>query len=122
MKEAQTGTLRKLSNLKHRKVTRVNLNFGGHKNELYCAGGERRFIHNMVIQSKLFSTSCFWFSTLVSKQSNLKSIYRALENINVTELKTVPMGQGNKTSRFVAWTFLNKEQRSKWINTRWNKK
>jgi 23S rRNA (adenine1618-N6)-methyltransferase len=30
------------------------------------------------------------------------------------------MGQGNKTSRIIAWTFLTIEQQRKWVNERWN--
>jgi 23S rRNA (adenine1618-N6)-methyltransferase len=51
---------------------------------------------------------------LVSKQSNLKSIYKSLEKANAIEVVTTPMGQGNKTSRMVAWTFLTKEEQQDW--------
>lgn len=117
--EAQSGTLRKLSNLNQKKITKPVLNFGGQNNELWCEGGEERFVREMIRESKKFSTSCFWFSTLISKQSNLKSAYKALEKAEAVEVKTIPMGQGNKTSRIVAWTFLAKEQQNKWRNTRW---
>jgi 23S rRNA (adenine1618-N6)-methyltransferase len=30
------------------------------------------------------------------------------------------MGQGNKTSRIIAWTFLSPDQQRQWVNTRWN--
>jgi len=30
------------------------------------------------------------------------------------------MGQGTKTSRIVAWTFLKPDQQNSWLNTRWN--
>ena len=119
LEEAQSGTLRKLSNLNQKKVTKAVLNFGGQNNELWCEGGEERFVREMIRESKKFSTSCFWFSTLISKQSNLKSAYKALEKAEAIEVKTIPMGQGNKTSRIVAWTFLTKEQQNKWKNTRW---
>ena len=119
LEEAQSGTLRKLSNLNKKKVTKAVLNFGGQNNELWCEGGEERFVREMIRESKKFSTSCFWFSTLISKQSNLKSAYKALEKAEAIEVKTIPMGQGNKTSRIVAWTFLSKEQQNKWKNTRW---
>ena len=69
-----------------------------------------------------FSTSCFWFTTLVSKQSNLKSIYAALKNAEAVDVKTIEMGQGNKTSRIVAWTFLTSEQQKEWKNTKWKEK
>jgi len=42
-------------------------------------------------------------------------------NLREKEVKTIPMGQGNKTSRIVAWTFLSKEQQKEWRNKRWNK-
>lgn len=117
--EAQSGTIRKLSNLNHKKITKPILNFGGKNNELWCEGGEERFVREMIRESKKFATSCFWFSTLISKQSNLKSAYKVLEKAEAVEVKTIPMGQGNKTSRIVAWTFLDKEQQNKWRNTRW---
>lgn len=120
LEESQSATLRKLSNLKHKKTTHLRLNFGGQNNELWCEGGEEKFVRGMVHQSKKFSTSCFWFSTLLSKQSNLRSVYSTLENAKAAEVKTIPMGQGNKTSRIIAWTFLTEEQQQFWINTKWN--
>jgi 23S rRNA (adenine1618-N6)-methyltransferase len=74
----------------------------------------------MIRQSRQFKNSCFCFSTLISKQSNLESVYEALEKAEVTEIATLQMGQGNKTSRIVVWSFLTKEQQKEWKNTRWN--
>jgi len=118
--ESQAGTLRKLSNLKNKKIKTPALNFGGKDGELWTEGGEKRFILNMIRQSKQFGKSCCWFSTLVSKQSNLKYIYRELDEIMAEEYKTIPMGQGNKTSRIVAWTFLSVAEEKKWMKDRWN--
>ncbi len=106
LEDAQHGTLRKLSNLKRKKITKPILNFGGQYNELWCEGGEERFVQNMILQSKEFATSCYWFSTLISKQSKLKGVYKTLKKVEASEVKTIPMGQGNKTSRIVAWTFF----------------
>jgi 23S rRNA (adenine1618-N6)-methyltransferase len=119
--EAQAGTLRKLSNLNGKRISKPNLNFGGRSNELWCEGGEQKFVEQMIAESKHFSTSCFWFSTLISKSSSLKSVYFALEKANALEIKTIPMSQGNKTSRIVAWTYLNKQQQQEWVKKRWNK-
>ncbi len=116
--EAQSGTKRKLSNLNHKEVCKVTLNFGGQNNELWCDGGENKFIKNMIKESGKFAKSCFWFSSLVSKQSNLKGIYDALDSMNATDVKTIPMGQGNKTSRIVAWTFLTTDEQKEWRDTR----
>ncbi len=118
--ESQAGTIRKLSNLKNKKITKPELNFGGKEGELWTEGGEKRFILNMIRQSKQFGKSCCWFSTLVSKQSNLKHIYKELDNIFAAEYKTIPMGQGNKSSRIVAWTFLSVKEEKQWINERWS--
>jgi len=118
--EAQSGTLRKLSNLNNEKITRPVMNFGGQGSELWCKGGEEKFIRDMIRQSRLFAASCYWFSTSVSKQSHLKSIYEALKKAEAVEVRTIPMGQGNKSGRIIAWTFLTSEQQEKWVNTRWS--
>ncbi len=118
---AQSVNLRKLSNLNKRQVTKQKLNFGGSNNELWCPGGEEKFVHQMILQSKQFSASCFWFSTLISKSSHLKNIYETLKMMGATEVKTIPMSQGNKISRIVAWTYLNKEEQANWVNARWKK-
>lgn len=119
--EAQSVTIHKLQNLKAKKTTKPVLNFSGQNRELWCEGGEVRFVRDMIIQSKQFSASCFWFSTSVSKQSHLNSVYEALRIAEAVDVKTIPMGQGNKTSRIVAWTFLKTEQQKEWVKTRWNK-
>ena len=118
-KEAKAANIRKLTNLKHEKVTESKLNFGGQNKELFYDGGEERFVRNMIRQSKKFASSCFLFSSLISKQSTLKSAYKILQETGALEIKTVPMGQGNKTSRLIAWTFLSKEEQNTWRNSRW---
>ncbi len=117
--EAQSGTVRKLQNLKHKKITKPILNFGGQNNELWCEGGEEKFVIDMITESMQFATSCFWFSTLVSKQSNLQTAYHALKIAQAIEIKTIEMSHGNKISRIVAWTFLTAEQQKEWVSKRW---
>jgi 23S rRNA (adenine1618-N6)-methyltransferase len=119
LQEAQAGSLRKVSNLKNKRITKPTLNFGGVSTELWCDGGEEKFVQKMINESKQFSSSCFWFSTLISKSSNLKSVYTALKQAKAIEVKTIPMAHGNKISRIVAWTFLTPDQQLSWINTRW---
>ena len=117
---AKSGTLRKLNNLKSKRFIKPVLNFGGQNHELWCEGGEEQFVNEMILQSRQFATSCFWFSTLVSKESNLKGIKDALNKSEASEVKTIPMGQGNKISRIVAWTFLTKERQKEWTKSRWS--
>lgn len=118
--EAKSGTLRKLNNLSGGKRNAPVLNFGGKFNELWCKGGEARFIRFMIIQSQYFADSCFWFSTIVSKKNHLRDIYEELDHRKATDVRTIPMGQGSKTSRIVAWTFLTPAQQEQWAKERWN--
>jgi len=119
IEDAQKGTRRKIKNLSGKKVKSPERNFAGISNELICDGGEYKFIQNMIRESEKFSKNCYWFSTLVSKQSNLKGIYKLLEKIEANQIKTIPMGTGNKSSRIVAWTFLSREEQKEWRETRW---
>ena len=86
---------------------------------MICEGGEIQFLENMMRESKLRPKSCFWFSTLVSKKSNLKKVARILEELKAVQVKTIPMGTGNKSSRIVAWTFLTTEEQKEWREKRW---
>jgi 23S rRNA (adenine1618-N6)-methyltransferase len=117
--DAQKGSRRKVKNLTGKSEKTPALNFSGISNELICEGGEYRFIHRMIKESKKYAQNCYWFSTLVSKQSNLKGIYALLENLEAEKVKTIPMGTGNKSTRIVAWTFLSKEAEKVWRETRW---
>jgi len=106
--EALSGSQRKIENLKHKKTDKVTLNFGGNAKELCCDGGELKFIGDMIHQSTKFSSSCNWFTTLVSKKSNLYKVQKALKKANPSKIKIIEMGQGNKKSRIVAWSFNKK--------------
>ncbi|MEI6683540.1 MAG: 23S rRNA (adenine(1618)-N(6))-methyltransferase RlmF [Bacteroidota bacterium] len=119
--DARNATVKKLTNLTADKVTEPVQNFGGQDHEIWCKGGEEKFVRDMVRQSKFFGASCFWFSTLVSKQSHLKGVYEALHEADAADVKTIPMGQGNKSSRIVAWTFLRPEEQKQWIEEKWKK-
>lgn len=112
--EAQAGTLRKLSNLKGKKVTQPVTNFGGQQNELWCEGGEAKFVETMIVQSQSFANSCRWFSTLIAKQAHLESLYATLKRVGAVQVKTLPLQQGNKASRILAWSFLTPEQQRNW--------
>lgn len=102
LSEAKAGTKRKWKNLKVKKNN--VLNFGGQSNELWCPGGEIGFIKRMIEES--VHVNCKWFTTLVSKASSLSNIYNALDKVRALEVKTINMGQGQKKSRIVAWTFI----------------
>jgi len=108
--QAEAGTRRKWRNLG--KGHSAELNFGGQNAELWCPDGEIGFIARMIEQSMAFADQCLWFTCLVSKKDNLKPLARLLKKARVAEFKVVEMAQGQKTSRFIAWTYYPERQRS----------
>ncbi len=120
--DAEKGTQRKVRNLTGKKAAEAELNFSGISQELIYPGGEIAFIRKMIKESCAFGKNCYWFTTLVSKESNLKKVYSALEEAQIVYRKTIPMGTGNKVSRIVAWTFLTREEQMQWREDRWKVK
>lgn len=130
--EAQQGTERKIRNLRDNQRKRgapvgkmtapqnsVNkLNFGGQKAELWCPGGEAEFIKNMAQESQHFAKQVLWFTTLISKSDNVRWMKKQLQKVGAESIQIVEMQQGQKVSRFVAWTFHNAEQRKLWLSTK----
>ncbi|WP_456389093.1 23S rRNA (adenine(1618)-N(6))-methyltransferase RlmF [Profundibacter sp.] len=114
IEQANKGTQRKWRNLG--KGHSKKLNFGGQNAELWCPGGEIKFIASMVEQSMEFADQCLWFTSLVSKKDNLRPLYKILGKARVADFKVVEMAQGQKTSRFIAWTYMRKNQRSLFAN------
>ena len=93
------------------------LNFGGQNNELWCEGGEIRFVTQLINESVALGNQVLWFSTLVSKASNLAAIQATLGKVQAAQVRVVEMGQGQKQSRFVAWTFLPEQARNSWFTS-----
>ena len=80
-------------------------NFSGNNNELWYVGGEKAFLHNYLYESSLFPKSSKWFTSLVSKKENIKSLKKSSEKLSVKEFKIIPLNQGNKITRIVCWKF-----------------
>lgn len=132
LEEAQQGTDRKLANLNANRKKRGNgetplatkagssksnaLNFGGQKAELWCPGGEAAFIKNMAFESRDYANQVLWFSTLISKKENVRWMRKNLEKAGALEARVVEMQQGQKISRFIAWTFKTEAERKKWLS------
>jgi 23S rRNA (adenine1618-N6)-methyltransferase len=102
--EAEAGTTRKLRQL-GKGGEKLERNFGGQANELWCVGGELGFIRRMIEQSALIPDRCRWFTTLVSKGEHLPPLRAALVNAAAVEVRVIEMAQGQKKSRVLAWTF-----------------
>mgnify|MGYP000918273721 FL=1 len=99
--EAQGANGRKSRNLGNNAIR----NFAGNNNELWYVGGEKAFLHNYLYESSLFPKSSKWFTSLVSKKENVKSLEKSSKKLGVQEFKIIPMHQGNKVTRIVAWRF-----------------
>ena len=118
--DAEKASLKKLKNLKGKRPNKALLNFGGQNNELWTKGGEARFVKDMIYESKHFGKQCLWFTSLISKEVTLKPTYKVLEKVNATGIRTIEMGQGQKVSRFIAWTFLTEKEQKDWIERRFS--
>jgi len=116
---AEKGSRRKVKNLTGKTVEKPVLNFAGISDELICEGGELKFILNMIKESRNYLRNFLWFSTLVSKKSNVKSIFDKLKKSGAKSIRTIPMGTGNKSTQLVAWTFHTKEEQKEWQQERW---
>ena len=103
--EALEATTKKLKAI-DKKENGIVRNFSGTHNELWYDGGEKAFLHNYLYESSLYKDQCVWFTTLVSKKDLVKGMYVSLKKLGATDIKTIHMGQGNKISRIVAWTFV----------------
>lgn len=113
--EAEKAASQKLNNLKGKKVKKTVLNFGGKHAELWCEGGEAWFSSVTINQSAVYQDNFLWFTTLVSKNDYLESLYDQLALIGAKMVKTIAMGQGNKISRILCWTFHDEDAQSTWF-------
>ncbi len=103
---ASESAQRKIKNLHyHKKTSKPALNFGGQNQELWYEGGEMGFVAKMIDQSAAYKGAVNWFTTLLSKENNIRPTYKALKKMGVSSIKLFPMGQGNKVSRMIAWKY-----------------
>jgi 23S rRNA (adenine1618-N6)-methyltransferase len=102
--EALKGNLKKRNNLGV-DTSSSRLNFGGQNAELWCKGGEQKFLRTMIKESRIFSGQCRWFTTLVSKGENLPAAKKLLRKLAASDVREIEMKQGNKITRILAWAY-----------------
>jgi 23S rRNA (adenine1618-N6)-methyltransferase len=119
--DAARGNERKRRNLGKPQTTRADarLNFGGRSTELWCPGGEAAFVRRMIRESAQIANRAFWFSSLIAKSEHLADIRKQLQQADAQDIREIAMAQGQKQSRFVAWTFLDAAQREAWRTMQW---
>jgi len=101
--EAHKNNFRKVKNLQLE--GEEDRNFGGEANELWYPGGEKAFIEKLAFESKFHGRQIRWFTSLVAKKDHVYHVSKAIKKVKPSEFKVVEMKQGQKVSRFVAWTF-----------------
>ncbi|OHX64252.1 23S rRNA (adenine(1618)-N(6))-methyltransferase RlmF [Flammeovirga pacifica] len=104
-KEALDASRRKNKNLKQKNGE--NRNFGGLNNELWVEGGELEFIIKMIDESTSLKNEVIWFTSLVSNQDHILPLQKKLKKAKA-HYRIIDMGQGQKKSRFIAWSYIKK--------------
>jgi len=79
--------------------------------------GEAGFIRRIIEESRALADRILWFTSLVSRSAELPGLRRALQQAGAVEVRVVPMAQGQKQSRFLAWSFLSEADRKAWWAT-----
>jgi 23S rRNA (adenine1618-N6)-methyltransferase len=113
LEDASRGSQRKIRNLNRNKkkkghepeTSKKNLNFGGKGSELWCPGGELRFIQTMIKESSDFKNNCNLFTTLVSNKEHLEPLNHLLEKAKASKIKVIQMHHGQKVSHILTWSF-----------------
>lgn len=129
MQAAQKGSQRKINNLKHSSKTRNPgiassskpdntpvLNFAGVEKELCYDGGEIHFLRTMAQESKDFRHQVGWFTSLVSKKENVALTHQCLQKLGANQIRVIEMAQGQKISRFIAWSFFSRAKLQAFFN------
>ncbi|WP_286237513.1 23S rRNA (adenine(1618)-N(6))-methyltransferase RlmF [Neptuniibacter halophilus] len=123
--EAASGSLRKQRNLQRNQPgsgsKAPQLNFAGQGAELWCEGGELGFLRRMIKESSAYAQQCLWFTSLVSKKDNLSALRQALKQARARQVRVVDMAQGQKQSRFIAWSFLSTTEQQAFADQRWKR-
>ena len=112
--DAERRTKRKWKQLGLDQKMQSTKSFGGASHELWCEGGEVAFIQQMIQESAKFATQVLWFTSLVSRKTTLPFLEKDFEAVKPIKKCVIEMGQGQKISRFIAWTFLDKAQHNAW--------
>ncbi len=102
--EARKSNLRKVKNL-GKSGARPSRNFGGQSSEIWCPGGELKFLCRMMEESVRFGKQVGWFTSLVSKGDHVRPLRHKLGQVGASAVKVVEMELGQKRSRFIAWSF-----------------
>lgn len=103
--DALASSRRKVNNLTGRRHKNPVKNFSGQANELWVEGGERAFLQRMMTESQSYADQVGLFTTLVSKESNIRPLTHHLHDLKAAHVKMIELQTGNKRSRILTWKF-----------------
>ena len=70
-----------------------------------CSSDLLAFLNRMIEESVQYGAQVGWFTALVSQQDHIPLLKRTLRTVDAQGVTVVPMAQGQKNSRFIAWHF-----------------
>lgn len=79
---------------------------GGTPAEMVCPGGEQAFISRIIEDSVHLKNSFRWYTVMVGRKSNLKTLALKLREVGVTIVKTTEFVQGQTCRWGLAWSFV----------------
>ena len=103
--EEAAAAARKWKGLR-RKSGGASRSFGGREHELWCPGGEKRFVTNHIRESAQQPRAALWFTSLVSAEKNLPKLLAELEKVQPARVEQLSVTTGNKAMRVLAWSFM----------------
>ncbi|KAL6848348.1 hypothetical protein ACP4OV_021642 [Aristida adscensionis] len=80
--------------------------FGGTTEEMVCPGGELAFITQIIEDSVSLKNSFRWFTSMVGRKANLKSLISKVREVGATVVKTTEFVQGQTARWGLAWSFI----------------
>ena len=103
--EEAAAAARKWKGLR-RKSGGMSRSFGGREHELWCPGGEKRFVTTHIRESAQRPRAALWFTSLVSAEKNLPKLLAELEKVQPARVEQLGVATGNKAMRVLAWSFM----------------
>ncbi|KAK2980581.1 hypothetical protein RJ640_029168 [Escallonia rubra] len=79
---------------------------GGTPAEMVCPGGEQAFISRIIEDSVQLKQSFRWYTSMVGRKSNLKTLISHLRSVGVSVVKTTEFVQGQTCRWGLAWSFV----------------
>ena len=76
----------------------------------------------MAKESVDFAEQVCWLTSLVSRGDDIRPLKELLTRLDAQQIEVVKMRQGQKRSRFIAWSFLTLDQQASWAKKRWRRR